>query len=132
MVNPYLGRVYHRFLPCICSQEYYPEPLPLSAQSPIITGMSRKPLSMHVATISRKHAGKTYVSHLLRHTYRDGTRVCHRTLANLSHLPEHLIDLIRRSLQGQAFIPAGQASASHAPRPRPCPRRPRHHPCPGP
>jgi transposase len=64
---------------------------------------------MHVATISRRHGGKTYVSHLLRHSYRDGARIRHRTLANLSHLPEHLIDLLRRSLQGQAFVPAGQA-----------------------
>jgi transposase len=71
--------------------------------------MTRKPLSMHVATITRKHAGKTYVAHLLRHSYRDGSRVRHRTLANLSHLPDPLIDLIRRSLQGQAFVPADQA-----------------------
>ena len=71
--------------------------------------MARKPLSMHVATIVRKHGGKTYVSHLLRHSYRDGTHVRHRTLANLSHLPEPLLDLIRRSLQGEAFVPATQA-----------------------
>jgi hypothetical protein len=71
--------------------------------------MARKPVSMHVATITRKHGSKTYVAHLLRHSYRDGTRVRHRTLANLSHLPDHLIDLIRRSLQGQGFVPAGQA-----------------------
>ena len=47
---------------------------------------------MHVATIVRKHGGKTYVSHLLRHSYRDGNRVRHRTLANLSQLPPHTLD----------------------------------------
>ncbi len=66
--------------------------------------MGRKPLSLHVDTIIRKHRGKTYVSHLLRHSFRDGIHVRHRTLANLSHLPAATIDLIRRSLKGEAFV----------------------------
>jgi transposase len=64
---------------------------------------------MHVAKIVRRHKGKTYVSYLLRRSYREGGQVKHQTLANLSHLPEPLIDLIRRSLQGEAFVPARQA-----------------------
>jgi hypothetical protein len=36
--------------------------------------MVRKPLRLHVDTIVRQHCGKTYLSHLLRHSYRDGTR----------------------------------------------------------
>src|ERR1043166_3113477 len=71
--------------------------------------MARKPLRIHVATIVRKHGGKTYVSHLLRHSYRDGARVRHRTLANLSHLPPHTLDLVRRSLKGEAFVAPQQA-----------------------
>jgi transposase len=71
--------------------------------------MARKPLSLHVDTIIRKHRGKTYVSHLLRHSYRDGVHVRHRTLANLSHLPAATIDLIRRSLKGEAFVTPQQA-----------------------
>jgi transposase len=59
---------------------------------------------MHVAKIVRKHRGRTYVSYLLRQSYRADGTVKHRTLANLSHLPERLIDLIRRSLQGEAFL----------------------------
>jgi Transposase DDE domain len=66
--------------------------------------MVRKPLRLHVDTIVRQHRGKTYISHLLRHSYRDGTQVRHRTLANLSHLPTTTIDLIRRSLKGESFI----------------------------
>jgi transposase len=66
--------------------------------------MVRKPLRLHVDTIVRQHRGKTYVSHLLRHSYRDGTQVRHRTLANLSHLPTPTIDLVRRSLKGETFI----------------------------
>jgi transposase len=61
---------------------------------------------MHVARIVRPYKGKTYVTYLLRRSYRDGPHVKHETLANLSHLPERLIDIIRRSLQGEAFAAA--------------------------
>ena len=59
---------------------------------------------MHVATIERRHGDRTYVSHLVRQSYRAEGKVKHRTLANLSHLPDHLIDVIRRSLQGEVFL----------------------------
>jgi transposase len=64
---------------------------------------------MHVAKIERKHGGRTYVSYLLRQSYRQDGKVKHRTLGNLSHLPGHLIDLVSRSLQGQAFLAADEA-----------------------
>src|SRR5207245_2465252 len=65
----------------------------------------RKPdAAMHVATIERQHNGRTYVSHLLRRSYRQGGRVKHQTLGNLSHLPAATLDLVRRSLQGEAFF----------------------------
>jgi hypothetical protein len=65
--------------------------------------MTAETRSMHVARITRSYKGKTYVTHLLRRSYREGPHVKHQTLANLSHLPERLIDIIRRSLQGEAF-----------------------------
>ena len=43
--------------------------------------------AMHVAKIVRKHRGRTYVSYLLRQSYRQEGKVKHRTLGNLSHLP---------------------------------------------
>lgn len=61
---------------------------------------------MHVARIVRVYKGNTYVSTLLRTSFRHNGKVKHRTLANLSHLPEHLIDVIRRSLKGEAFTAA--------------------------
>jgi hypothetical protein len=64
---------------------------------------------MHVAKIERKHGGRTYVSYLLRQSYRQDGKVKHRTLANLSHLPHHLLDLVRRSLQGETFLASSQA-----------------------
>src|SRR3954454_17830583 len=65
--------------------------------------------AIHVANIVRKHNGKTYVSYLLRHSYLQGDKVKHRTLGNLSHLPERLIDIIRRCLQGESFVTSAES-----------------------
>ncbi len=63
--------------------------------------MSNNKRAVHVATIKREHQGKTYVTHLLRHTYREEGKVKHLTLGNLSDLPEDLIDVIRKRLAGE-------------------------------
>jgi transposase len=60
--------------------------------------MSTNKRAVHVATITRHHKGKTYVSHLLRHTYREDGKVKHLTVGNLSDLPDDLIDVIRKRL----------------------------------
>src|SRR5919112_2153114 len=65
--------------------------------------------AVHVATTKRVYKGKTYVTHLLRRSLRKGKTVTHETLGNLSHLPEHLIDLIKRALKGETFVPAAEA-----------------------
>jgi transposase len=65
--------------------------------------------SVHVATTTRSYKGKTYRTHLLRRSFRVGSQVKHETLGNLSHLPDPLIDIIRRSLAGQRFVPASDA-----------------------
>lgn len=61
--------------------------------------------AVHVATTTRHYKGKTYQTHLLRRTYRDGSKVKHQTLGNLSHLPSDLIDLIRRRLRSGDPLP---------------------------
>lgn len=63
---------------------------------------------MHVARIVRRYRGKTYVTTLLRTSFRQDGKVKHRTLGNLSHLPDHLLDVIRRSLKGEAFAAAAE------------------------
>ena len=65
--------------------------------------------SVHVAKIVRRHKGKQYVTYLLRRSYRDGKKVLHETLGNISHLPDRLIDIIRRSLRGEEFVSAEEA-----------------------
>ncbi len=64
-----------------------------------------------MATTKRKYNGKVYETHLLRRSYREGRKVKHETLGNISHLPSDVIDMIRRSLAGQRFVPAGEAIA---------------------
>ena len=71
--------------------------------------MASRTGTAHVVTTSRTYKGKVYFTHLLRRSYREDGKVKNETLGNLSHLPESLIDIIRRSLQGETFVPLGQA-----------------------
>jgi hypothetical protein len=65
--------------------------------------------AMHVTTTRRRHGDREYTTTLLRQSYREGGKVRHRTLANLSHLPEATIELVRASLAGTAFVPTSEA-----------------------
>jgi hypothetical protein len=58
---------------------------------------------VHVVKNQRKHKGKVYVSYLLRRSVREGKKVRKETVANISHLPEELIDIIRRYPAGERF-----------------------------
>ena len=62
----------------------------------------------HVVTTTRKYKDRVYRTHLLRRSYREGGTVKNETLGNLSHLPDALIEIIRRSLQGEHFVPLAQ------------------------
>lgn len=64
---------------------------------------------MHVAKIKRKHKGKVYEYHLLRHNYREGGKVKHETVANISHLPDHAIEVIAAVLKGETYLPASSS-----------------------
>ena len=57
-----------------------------------------------MATTRRHYNGKTYETHLLRRTFRQGGKVHNETVGNLSHLPLETIDVIRRSLAGETFF----------------------------
>jgi hypothetical protein len=47
----------------------------------------------------------------VRRTYRDGGKVRHETLANLSALPAEAVTAIEATLKGEPLVPAGQAVA---------------------
>ena len=66
--------------------------------------MKTKTAPIHVARIRRTHNGKTYVSVLLRRTYRDGGKVRNETVASLSALPAETIEAIERSLKGEKLV----------------------------
>ena len=52
---------------------------------------------------------KDYSSAYLRRTYREAGTVKNETVANLSALPDHVIDLIDAGLKGQQLVPAAGA-----------------------
>jgi len=70
--------------------------------------MAKRTGTAHVVTTTRKYKDKVYRTHLLRRSYREGKTVKNETLGNLSHLPESLIDIIRRSLKGESFVALAQ------------------------
>jgi hypothetical protein len=67
--------------------------------------------AMHVVTNRIRRGDREYVSHLLRRSYREGGKVRKETLANLSHLPEEVIELIRGALRGRRYLDAEGAFA---------------------
>jgi hypothetical protein len=71
--------------------------------------MVRKPRTVHVAKVTNTVKGVTYTSYYLRRSFRQDGKVKHETLGNLSDLPVPVIDLIRRSLKGETFVPASEA-----------------------
>ena len=83
--------------------------LTLCGISPIVARMSARTGTAHVVTTTRKYKDRVYRTHLLRRSYREGGSVKNETLGNLSHLPDELVEIIRRSLQGETFVPVSQA-----------------------
>jgi hypothetical protein len=80
----------------------------------MMAGMAQQSAAMHVARIRSGYTDKQgrrreYESRYLRRTYRDGGKVRHETLANLSGLPEQVIDSIEAALKGTALVPAAEA-----------------------
>ena len=69
---------------------------------------------MHVARNRRTYVAKSgeqrvYESVLVRRTYRDGGKVRHETLANLSALPDQAVSAIEAALKGTPLVPAATA-----------------------
>jgi hypothetical protein len=59
--------------------------------------------------VDKQGRRKDYSSAYLRRAYRDGGKVKNETVANLSALPDHVIDLIDAGLKGHQLVPAGEA-----------------------
>jgi hypothetical protein len=68
--------------------------------------------AMHVARNKRRYAAKSgeervYETVLLRRSFRDGNKVRHETLSNLSKLPPEVIAAVEATLKGQPLVAAG-------------------------
>jgi hypothetical protein len=78
--------------------------------------MTARSGAMHVARNKRTYVAKSgerrvYESVLVRRTYREGGKVRHETLANLSALPAEAVTAIEATLKGERLVPAGRAVA---------------------
>src|SRR6202451_2752780 len=77
--------------------------------------MTASSVKVHVVRVTKtgyvdkQGRRKDYSSAYLRRTYRDGGTVRNETVANLSALPGHVIDLIDAGLKGQQLVPAACA-----------------------
>ena len=65
--------------------------------------------SVHVATIKTRYKDREYVSQILRRSYREGGKVKHENLGNVSHLPAATLEVLRRSLAGETLVGATDA-----------------------
>jgi hypothetical protein len=78
-------------------------------------GHSWRKREVHVVRVSKtgyvdkQGRRRDYSSAYLRRTYRDGGKVKNETVASLSALPDHVIDLIDAGLKGQQLVSAGEA-----------------------
>ena len=59
--------------------------------------------------VDKQGRRRDYSSAYLRRTYREAGKVKNETVANLSALPDHVIDLIDAGLKGQQLVPATEA-----------------------
>jgi Transposase DDE domain len=74
--------------------------------------MGRGHPAMHVAKIERRHGGRVYRYWLVRRSVREGRRVRHETIANVSKLPTPALEALRRALAGEALVAAGELFAT--------------------
>src|SRR5213592_1337775 len=77
--------------------------------------MTQNAGKVHVVRVSKtgyvdkEGRRRDYSSAYLRRTYRSEGKVKNETVANLSSLPDHVVDLIDAGLKGQQLVPAGEA-----------------------
>jgi hypothetical protein len=67
---------------------------------------------MHVAKIERRHGERVYRYWLVRRSVREGKRVRHETVANVSKLPAAAIEVLRRALAGETLVAADELFAT--------------------
>ncbi|WP_346927477.1 IS1634 family transposase [uncultured Arthrobacter sp.] len=77
--------------------------------------MTKRGGAVHVVRVDSSYTDKSgqkreYRSAYLRRTFREGGKVRNETVANLSALPEHVVDFIDAGLKGRHLVPADAAA----------------------
>ncbi len=60
---------------------------------------------MFLQETKTKRGGKTYISYLVRESFRTANGPRGRTICNLTHLPKEVRDLVGQALRGAALVP---------------------------
>ena len=68
---------------------------------------------MFVQTTTCKHGKATYLTYLVRESFRTPKGPRSRTVCNITALPERTRDLIAQSLRGQTFVATDQVALTH-------------------
>jgi hypothetical protein len=77
--------------------------------------MAQRSSAVHVVRVKKSHRDRhgqerEYRSAYLRRSYREDGKVRNETVANLSALPEHVLDFIEAGLKGRQLVPADAAA----------------------
>ena len=76
---------------------------------PAMKTQNRNFEAMHLVTQRRPGVNCEYVTHLLRRSYREGGKVKKETIANLTHVPERILDGLRSLLAGKELVDVDSA-----------------------
>lgn len=64
---------------------------------------------LHLEKVPHRYKDKVYYQYLLRTSYREGGKIRHKTVANVSHLPTEALDALQRVLKGERLVPVAEA-----------------------
>lgn len=68
---------------------------------------------MFLQETKTKRGGKTYVSFLIRESYRTANGPRGRTICNVTHLPKEVRDMVAQALRGAALVPLAQIEVNN-------------------
>ncbi len=74
-----------------------------------VVSIKKSSPAVHLEKVPHRTGNKVYYSWLLRTSYREGNKIRHKTLANVSDLPPEALEALRRSLKGERLVAAGEA-----------------------
>jgi len=68
---------------------------------------------MFLQETKTKRGGKTYVSYLVRESFRTANGPRGRTICNLTHLPKEVRDMVRQALRGKSLVPVDRLEVNN-------------------